>query len=117
MDNPPKDTNDQAELFNILKDKYVLTFDFPSETSADYYHVGNVNNIDYFAPNDEDWGCLIAVDYDHKLAVDTCHFEMHDIEGSPEDYAFYFRDGYLQEGFFTKKLNEYYSKYPEESEE
>ena len=75
MDNPLKDTNDQAELFNILKDKYVLTFDFPSETSADYYHVGNVNNIDYFAPNDEDWG------------------------------------------FFTKKLNEYYSKYPEESEE
>lgn len=58
--------------------------------SADYYRVATISGIDYYTPNDEDWGAIIAVSVADQLAHDTGFFEMDDME-APAPY-----DDYVQ---------------------
>ena len=46
----------------------------------DYLHVGKVGEVDYYTPNDEEWGCIVAVHHPLKIVKDTGFFEMDDIE-------------------------------------
>jgi hypothetical protein len=63
--------------------------------SADYYKVDSIDGIDFYTPNDEDWGSIVAISHEHKLAHDTSFYEMDDM-ASPapyDDYAMVVVDG------------------------
>lgn len=63
--------------------------------SADYYQVDSIDGIDFYTPNDETWGGIIAVSNEHKLAHYTTFYEMDDM-ASPapyDDYAMVVVDG------------------------
>ena len=83
-ENPPVFTDDQKTNYNELM-KYTYTKEC---TAADYFSAGApINGVEYWCPNDEFWGTIIAVHHGAMVAVDTDFFEMDDIEGCPEEYA------------------------------
>lgn len=65
---------------------------------ADYLCTFVREGIKYYVPNDESWG-IIAVDHEHKLAIDTGFNEMDDIEAEHGEYAQFYHDGKLTCGF------------------
>ena len=54
----------------------------------DYYEMAEINGLEYFTPNNEDWGAIIVVDNWNKLAAYTHFYEMDDMEYPGSDYAF-----------------------------
>lgn len=60
--------------------------------SADYYWVGQYSGVDYYTPNDEEWGSIIALDHEHQLAADTGFFEMDNIKVPNSDYQLVARE-------------------------
>ena len=71
---PPLFTiNQKINYTNLMK--YTFTEEC---TEADYFSAGApINGVEYWCPNDEFWGTIIAVH----------HGAMDDIEGCPEEYA------------------------------
>lgn len=55
--------------------------------NADYYNVGSIDGIEYYTPNDETWGAIIAISHKDKLALWTSFYEMDDMEYPDSDYA------------------------------
>ena len=45
-----------------------------------YYHVGTIDMIDYYVPNDESWGCTIAMCHETGVAVNTGFYGMEDFQ-------------------------------------
>lgn len=61
----------------------------------DYIWIDGINGIDYYTPNNEDWGPIIAMDHKHQLAVNTSFYEMDDMAYEDSEYAFIFWYGKL----------------------
>jgi len=81
---PPVFTDDQKANYTELM-RYTYTKEC---TAADYFSAGApINGVEYWCPNDEFWGTIIAVHHGAMVACDTDFFEMDDIEHSPEEYA------------------------------
>lgn len=81
--------NEQAAMFINLQ-QYNLT---PlCERFTDYFLVATIGDIEYYSPNDEDWGCIIAVDKKNKLAINTGFYETGDFEDSIFDGNVYESD-------------------------
>ena len=76
----------QNKFYQTMMD-YTLSDNWEGP-AADYYLVDTIKGIEYYTPNDEDWGAIVAVCHVHKLAQDTGFFEMDDMEGEDSDYAF-----------------------------
>ena len=65
--------------------------------SADFYKVDSIDGIDFYTPNDETWGGVVAVSHEHGLAHDTSFYEMDDM-ASPaplDDYKMVIVDGVM----------------------
>jgi hypothetical protein len=82
----------QADAYTEMK-KLELTDEL--EQGTDYFLVGDIGDIQYYSPNDEDWGAIIAVSDKHQLAIDTGFYEMDDMEDEDSDYAIVFHGGIL----------------------
>lgn len=54
----------------------------------DYIWLQKIDGVDYYAPNNEDWGSVVAVDHKAKLAINTHFYEMDDMASPNSDYAF-----------------------------
>jgi hypothetical protein len=81
---PPLFTiNQKINYTNLMKYTYTKEC-----TEADYFSAGApINGVEYWCPNDEFWGTIIAVHHGAMVACETDFFEMDDIEGCPEEYA------------------------------
>lgn len=53
---------------------------------ADWLKVDEIEGINYYTPNDEDWGAIIAVSHEHKLAHCTGFYEMDDMAADHGEY-------------------------------
>ena len=75
----------QRTLYNELKE-YMFT---PPDcnTGCDYFTVGEVQGIEYYAPNDESWGSIVAIDHSHQVAALTGFYDMFDMTDPDVDYA------------------------------
>lgn len=81
----------QAALYKELQG-----YSFTDElTHADFFKVGEIDGILYYAPNNEDWGSIIAVSHEHQLARDTMFYEMDDMEYPDSDYKHVVVDGVM----------------------
>ncbi len=54
----------------------------------DYYFMATIHGMDYYTPNNEDWGAIIVIDHAGKIATYTGFYEMDDMEYKDSDYAF-----------------------------
>lgn len=90
----------QSEMYAVLMKDYKLTNELFGYT--DYFKVGDIGGVLYYAPNDETWGCVIAVSHEHKLARDTGFYEMDDMEYPDSDYAQVVHNGQLMCKFETE---------------
>ena len=54
---------------------------------TDYFKVGEVNGFILYSPNDEDWGDIIAVHHQQKLASYTGFEEADDMLAEHGEYA------------------------------
>jgi hypothetical protein len=84
----------QRPLYNELLS---YTFDSNTSVAADYYLVDRIGDIEFYTPNDETWGGIIAIDHLHELAHNTSFYEMDDM-ASPapyNDYAMVVVDGVM----------------------
>lgn len=57
-------------------------------TNADYIWIAKIKGIDYYTPNNEDWGSIVAMSHSEQLAADTHFYEMDDMEYRDSEYAF-----------------------------
>jgi len=55
-------------------------------SSSDYFKVGEIDGVVYYSPNDENWGPIIAIHHESRLACDTHFYEMDDMEAEDSDY-------------------------------
>jgi hypothetical protein len=89
----------QYDLYNEIMERYELADSIRDAdgniVSADYYLVGDIDNIKYYTPNDETWGGIVAIDHANKLAHDTTFYEMDDMEYPGSDYAMVVVDGVM----------------------
>ena len=82
----------QSEFYQELT-QYNLTEKL--ERGTDYFLVATIEGIEYYSPNDEGWGGIIAVDHTNKVAVNTTFYEMDDMGYPGSDYAQVFTNGKL----------------------
>ena len=54
----------------------------------DFIEVGYIDGMKYYTPNNEDWGPIIVMDHEAKLADSTGFYEMDDMEYEGSDYKF-----------------------------
>ena len=80
------DAPTQSALYAKIKDDY--NFDEKLVASTDYFLVDHIDGIDYYSPNDEDWGDIIAMCHEHQLAVFTTFYEMDDMASPDSGYNF-----------------------------
>ena len=79
------DAASQTTLYNELK---VYSFTPPEcTTGCDYFHVGEVQGVEYYSPNDESWGSIVAVDHTNQVAALTGFYDMFDMTDPDVDYA------------------------------
>ena len=76
---------EQARLYHELHTTYSCQSTLTG--SCDYFLVATIDGIEYYAANNEQWGTIIAVDHNSKLAVDTQFYEMDDMQYPDSDYA------------------------------
>ena len=92
---------DYADLVN-----YNLTDELSNGT--DYFLVATIDGIQYYSPNDEYWGDIIAVDRKNEVAVYTGFYEMDDMAHPHSDYAMTFHQGTLVCKFQVKDAGDKY---------
>lgn len=83
----------QEALYEVLTKLYNLTDSWWSV--CDYFKVDTVLGTDYYSPNDEEWGAIVAVSHEHKLALYTGFYEMDDMEDPARGYSMVVRNGIL----------------------
>lgn len=79
--------------------KYSTMQDYIAD--RDYIHIDQYKDIDFYTPNDEDWGGIIAVDHKNELVMATSFFEMDDMI-PPSDYEIIYNNGELKFKFQTE---------------
>lgn len=84
--------SNQSVLFQELK-LYNLTDDLNNTT--DFFLVDEINGIKYYHPNDETWGAIIAVSYEHELAIYTGFYEMDDMANTESGYTQTVKNGVI----------------------
>ena len=91
----------QGDLYLEIMARYELADSITDAdgniVSADYYKVDSIDGVDFYTPNDEDWGAIVAISHEHKLAHDTSFYEMDDM-ASPapyDDYGMVIVDGVM----------------------
>ena len=47
-------------------------------TDQDIEWIDHIEGIDYYLHGDEEWGCVVAVDHEARLAIETTFYEMDD---------------------------------------
>jgi len=57
------------------------------DRAGDWLQIDSIGGVDYYTPNDEDWGSVLAVSEEHKIARKTGFYEMTDMESPNSDYA------------------------------
>lgn len=62
--------------------------------NGDYIHITSINGIDFYTPNNEDWGDIVAVHHDFELTKHTSFYEMDDML-PPSDYEIVAYEGEL----------------------
>jgi len=100
----PSFTPNQSVNYDLVDTCYsygadVRDSDGKLRNSNDYIWVSNVSGVDYYCPNDEDWGAIIAMDHKRRLAVDTGFYEMDDIEAPHGEYKLVIHNGELMAAF------------------
>ena len=83
----------QAALYEVLTKLYNLTDELVR--GCDYFKVATVLDTDYYDPNNEEWGAIVAVSHEHKLALYTGFYEMDDMEDPRRGYSMVVRNGIL----------------------
>jgi len=73
----------QSEFYLKMMD-YSLTDE--CEMGCDYFKVAEIEDILYYAPNNEEWGAIVAVSHEHELAHDTGFYEMDDMAAEHGEY-------------------------------
>lgn len=66
------------------------------ERGCDYILMDTIDDIEYYTPNDEDWGSIVALSHEHKLATYTGFYEMDDMAAEDSDYKQIVHDGELK---------------------
>lgn len=84
----------QRHLYEEMM-KIQLTDDLDHGT-CDYVKVDSINGIDYYTPNDEDWGSIVAICNENRLAHDTTFFEMDDMENIGAGYTQIVHEGAIK---------------------
>lgn len=74
----------QSSLYTKMMKK-TLTQDL--ENGCDYFLLDTIGGIEYYTPNDEMDGAIVAISREHKLANNTGFFEMDDMEDPEGDYV------------------------------
>ena len=83
--------DDHKENYKVITEVYTKgpwRNDAGEMNNFDYYKTGTIVGVDYYTPNNEDWGAIIAIDEHTKMAVYTSFYEMDDMEYPGSDYAF-----------------------------
>lgn len=80
-------TEEQIDYNNLVK-HYNLD-------GGDYIWINSLNGVAYYAPNDEEWGEIIAVSHTDKLAAYTNFYDMTDMEYPESEYAMVKHQGQL----------------------
>jgi hypothetical protein len=105
-ENPPKYLSPMPAAADGMAIDYsdLVNYKFADdlEMGVDYFKMATINGIDYYSPNDEDWGDIIAIDHKNKVAVYTGFFEMDDMEAPGSGYAKMFHEGTLVCEFETE---------------
>lgn len=83
---------DQDALYRELE-TYNLTPELV--TGCDYFLIDTINGIEFYAPNDEEWGAIIAVSHRDGLANYTGFYEMDDMAAPDSDYMMQVHDGLM----------------------
>jgi len=83
----------QAALYEELTSLYNLTDNL--ERGCDFFKVATVLDTEYYSPNDEEWGAIVAVSHEHKLALYTGFYEMDDMEDPRRGYSMVVKNGML----------------------
>lgn len=83
----------QQKYYKAIKAKHSFSESRPElperkDLSGDWLLIAKIDGIDYYTPNDEDWGGILAISEEHKLAHQTDFYEMDDME-SPAPYDDY----------------------------
>lgn len=65
----------------------------------EYLFIAKIDNIDYFTPDDESMGGIVAVNWENKLVYCTGFYEMDDMEIEDSDYKIVFCNGELLPAF------------------
>jgi hypothetical protein len=73
--------NPQNANFLSFLDRY--KFEDTLGRFTDYFKVATIEDIEYYSPNDEGLGCIVAIDRKAKLLIATEFFEMDDMETCP----------------------------------
>ena len=90
-------TANQSVLFAELKEHYNLSDELTG--GCDYFKIFTTDGVDYYTPNNEEWGSIIAVCEEHKVAVNTGFYEIDDIAQSHSDYKLLPVNGVLYSAF------------------
>ena len=90
------DASTQSHLYQELQ-LYTLTE--KCEHGTDYFRVLQQDGIDYYSPNDESWGGVVAVSEADKLALYTTFYETDDFDYPDSDYAMVVVDGKMGSRF------------------
>lgn len=91
----------QGDLYLEIMARYELADSITDAdgniVSADYYKVDSIDGVDFYTPNDEDWGAIVAISHEAKLAHDTSFYEMDDMasEAPYDDYKMVIVDGVM----------------------
>jgi hypothetical protein len=67
--------------------------------ACDYFKLDTIDTIEYYTPNDEDWGAIVAVSHEHELATNTGFYDMSDMETIGSEYAQVIDDGVIKCSF------------------
>jgi hypothetical protein len=59
---------------------------FEDADSDDYYLIHTKDDIEFYAPEDETWGAIVAVSRENRLAKNTGFFELDDMVSEYTDY-------------------------------
>ena len=85
----------QSELYTNMM-AYTLKPVTKPLQSADYYLIAEIEGVKFYTPNDEDWGAIIAISHEHKLAHYTSFYEMDDMSNIGGGYEMIVHDGQMK---------------------
>ncbi len=91
------DAKQQANLFAIIERKCTKSV-YPI-LSGDYIRLDAFDGIEYYIPNSEEWGGIVAISEEHKLAHFTGFHEMDDMAADHGEYRQVVQNGRIMCNF------------------